>query len=90
MKVGIEYMINILRGGFISGLPTIPPSSYGWIFPAMMDFQQIDQSALLGEFPSIQGLAPAIFFSLLFGAIRLLLHHTAFEVRTYTILHAFT
>jgi len=70
-------MEGLFRGQF--GLP-IPPSSYKWIFPSKgFDLAKIDASALAGNFPSLQGLAPAILFALLFGAVRLLLHHTCFE-----------
>ena len=80
MEAPLELLRKMLRGTYIEGLPTFPPSAYSWLFPAKMDFGAIDRGAITGDFPSIQGLAPSLFFALLFGAIRLLLHHTAFEV----------
>ena len=76
-----DIIASLLRGKFISGLLIVPPSTYRWIFPGTVDLTRIDEDARLGNFPSIEGLAPAILFSLLFGALRLMLHFSVFEVR---------
>ena len=76
-----QLVMKLLRGEFVAaGLPPVPPSSYSWLFPPKLDFSEINRSAENGDFPSIQGLAPAIIFSLLFGVVRKLLHHTFLEV----------
>jgi hypothetical protein len=78
---------HLMEGLLLRGLPAVPPSSYKWIFPSKgFDLAKIDASAKAGNFPSLQGLAPAILFALLFGAVRLLLHHTCFEpLATYAM-----
>lgn len=76
-----QLVMKLLRGEFVAaGLPPVPPSTYSWLFPPKLDFSEINKRAENGDFPSIQGLAPAIMFSLLFGVMRKLLHHTFFEV----------
>jgi hypothetical protein len=58
----------------------IPPSSYSWILPVHFDLKEIDAMALVGTFPSITGLLPAIAYAIIFGVLRLIFQTILFRV----------
>ena len=76
------YLSNWLK---TTSLADVKPSAYSWVFPNELANGQgvsyIDKQAALGSFPTLISLGPALVYALMFGVIRMVLHHLVFKVR---------
>jgi hypothetical protein len=77
-----DYITEIVRG-FLASLQ-VHPSSYSFLFPPALNSQEMDQMIANGVFPTIEGLAPAVTYSILLSAARFILQYLIFQVR-YTM-----
>lgn len=64
----------------------ILPSMYSSLLPPHND-GVLDEMAKSGTFPSLDGLIPAIGYTILFGVLRIVLTHIAFKVLNCSTVH---
>ena len=86
-----DYIENYLSEWLkTTSLADVKPSAYSWVFPNELQNGQgisyIDKQASLGTFPTLVSLAPALVYALMFGVVRMVLHHLLFKVRVRCIM----
>ena len=79
-----KYKVQSRSIGF-DEINTIRKEFYDILSTFGSHISYIDKQASLGTFPTLVSLAPALVYALMFGVVRMVLHHLLFKVRVRCI-----